>query len=178
MKKFLGIVVLGLLLSGNAYASSEKIYLVCPVKATDITRNTGKIIEYIPNLETIINTNYISIYKKKNKIKIVIYEHIASIVWFKFKPEKTLSYLKPYIKTKSEYKNGHFLHTVTETVTNSTQVNFDIYKKENKWIVEGTYNIYSPPDTTDYTFKGDCVEFIKEDFLKARRKGIINYKKS
>ena len=87
-------------------------------------------------------------------------------------------YLKPYIKTKSEYKNGHFLHTVTETVTNSTQVNFDIYKKENKWIVEGTYNIYSPPDTTDYTFKGDCVEFIKEDFLKARRKGIINYKKS
>jgi hypothetical protein len=178
MKKFLGIVVLGLLLSGNAYASSEKIYLVCPVKATDITRNTGKIIEYIPNLETIINTNYISIYKKKNKIKIVIYEHIASIVWFKFKPEKTLSYLKPYIKTKSEYKNCHFLHTVTETVTNSTQVNFDIYKKENKWIVEGTYNIYSPPDTTDYTFKGDCVEFIKEDFLKARRKGIINYKKS
>ena len=69
MKKLLGIIVLSLLLSGNAYASSEKIYLVCPIKATDITRNTGKIIEYIPNLETIINTNYISIYKKKIKSK-------------------------------------------------------------------------------------------------------------
>jgi len=177
MKKILGIIVLSLLLSGNAYASSEKIYLVCPIKATDITRNTGKIIKYIPNLEKIINTNYISIYKKKDKIKIVIYEHIASIVWFKFKPEKPLSYLKPHIKTKSEYNNGHFLHTVTDTITGTAEINFDIYKKENKWIVEGTHNEYSPPDTTDYTFKGDCTEFTKEDFLKARRKGIMNYKK-
>ncbi len=129
MKKLLGIVVLGLLLSFNANASSEKIYLICKIKATDTTKNTGKMISHITDLVSIINVNYISINKKENKVKITIYEQGPSKFWFKFKPEELMSFLKKSeITKKTEYKNGHFLYTAN--AYDIFKHTFDIYKKK------------------------------------------------
>ena len=178
MKKILGIIVLGLLLSGNAYASSEKIYLICEIKATDTTKNTGKMISHITDLVSIINVNYISIDKKENKVKIVIYEHEASKYWFKIqpKPQKIFSFLKNSEKTdKSEYKEGHFFYTVTDKLIDGdlAKITFDIYKKDNNWIVEGTdYKNFFENGILKYPFKGDCEEYSKEEFIKLRKKGI------
>ena len=178
MKKLLGIVILSLLLSGNAFASVEKIYLICKIKPTDVTKNTGKMISHMTDLVSIINVNYISIDKKENKVKIIIYEHQASKFWFKFKPkpQKIFSFLKSSEKTdKSEYKDGHFFYTATDKILDGdlAKITFDIYKKDNKWIVEGTdyFNVFEN-GVLDYTFKGDCDEFIKKDFLKIRKQGL------
>ena len=177
MKKILGIIVLGLFLSGNVYASSDKNYLICKVKATDTTKNSGKMIKFITDVVSIINVNYISINKKKDqeKIEIVIYEHTASKVWFKSKPDKLLSFLPKSQKAeKIEYKNGHFLYTIKDTLMDGAlaKKTFDIYKKD-KWVIEGTdFFDFGNNDILDYPFKGDCEEYSKEEFVKLRKKGI------
>tara|TARA_B110001450_G_scaffold90301_1_gene85787 strand:+ start:21 stop:551 length:531 start_codon:yes stop_codon:yes gene_type:complete len=173
MKKLLGIVVVGLLLSFNANASSEKIYLICKIKATDTTKNTGKMISHITDLVSIINVNYIFINKKENKIKITIYEQGPSKFWFKFKPEELMSFLKKSeITKKTEYKNGHFLYTAN--AYDIFKHTFDIYKKESKWVVDGTnYSDFGKENGIfDFPFKGDCDEYSKEKFSKLRKKGI------
>tara|TARA_X000001036_G_C20266144_1_gene638314 strand:- start:69 stop:611 length:543 start_codon:yes stop_codon:yes gene_type:complete len=179
MKKIFGILFFVFFFSGNASASSEKIYLICETKATDTTKNTGKMISHITDTFKIINVNYISIDKKNDKIKIVIYEQGPSKFWFKMKPEELMSFLgKSDIAKTTEYKDGHFLFTAKDKIAGGdfSKHTFDIYKKENKWMVEGTYytDFGEENGIFNFPFKGDCGEFNKKDFLKKRKTGIAN----
>ena len=51
---------------------------------------------------------------------------------------------------------------------------FAIYKKESKWVVDGTnYSDFGKENGIfDFPFKGNCEEYSKEEFVKLRKKGI------
>ena len=181
MKKLLVILVLSLLFSVNVYAATEKIYLVCEVRATDTSKNTGKMMGLIPYGSKVINVNYISIEKKNKKIKIVIYEHYAGVAWSKTKPEKLLSILPKSDKVeKSDYVDGHYLYSISDNFADgeAAKMTFDIYMKDDKWIIQGSDYMDGGEQLgiKDYLFEGNCIEFVKKNFLKIRKKGIVNYK--
>ena len=84
-----------------------------------------------------------------------------------------MSFLKKSeITKKTEYKNGHFLYTAN--AYDIFKHTFDIYKKESKWVVDGTnYSDFGKENGIfDFPFKGDCDEYSKEKFSKLRKKGI------
>ena len=183
MKKLFSlIIVFGLLLSVNAYASSDKIYLICIVIATDTSNNTGKMIKLIPQDSKTINVNYIKIDKSKNKPKIDIWEHYAGVLWNKSKPEKVLSIFKKSEKIeKAAYEDGHYLYTVEDKIFDGSmaRMTFDIYQNGGKWFLDGRDYLDGGVEmgNKNYLFKGECVEFVKKEFFKIKKKGINNYKK-
>tara|TARA_X000000950_G_scaffold277822_1_gene367794 strand:+ start:578 stop:1126 length:549 start_codon:yes stop_codon:yes gene_type:complete len=182
MKKYFGIVILSFLISVNTYASSNKIHLICTVKATDTKNNTGKMVKLIPQDSKTINVNYIKIDKSKDKLKIDIWEHYAGILWTKSKPQKVLSIFKKSERVeKAAYKNKHYLYNVEDKIFNGgvARMTFDIYKDNGKWFLDGSDYFVSGSElgNKDYLFSGECAEVVKKDFFKIKKKGINNYKK-
>ena len=67
MKKILGIIVLGLLLSGNAYAAKKDLYLECEEIVSDVRK--GGINAILYEKDKVLGTNYLFL-KKNLTIKI------------------------------------------------------------------------------------------------------------
>ena len=62
MKKILGVIVLGLLLSGNAYAAKKDLYLECEEIVQDVRK--GGINAILYEKGRVLGTNYV--FLKKN----------------------------------------------------------------------------------------------------------------
>ena len=137
MKKLLGILVLGLLLSGTSYASNI-IYLKCPQVITDNKSNENsahkvelEFDDWVWNVGQKMNTNFAKIKLGKSKASITSYHYkwidsieelnskkslgkpITTVLWYVKGDKKTF-------KVKKD-KNGHLV------IDQSNKLKFDIY---------------------------------------------------
>tara|TARA_B100000787_G_C16145201_1_gene273891 strand:- start:105 stop:629 length:525 start_codon:yes stop_codon:yes gene_type:complete len=172
MKKiFSTILVLGFLLSGNAFA--ENIYLSC---SRIVTENNGE--GDWSRWQAVGNDlgNLIIEIKKKNKsLKIVV--HLAEND--SGEPEKMF-------KGKGLYKDGHY--TMKKKHSGKTYINtwmlkdygvtsmkasdkIDISKIENEWIINGTgIRKYKSNINVNYNYNGECNSLSKEKYSSATSK--------
>ena len=110
MKKLLGIVVLGLLLSFNTYAADKNLYLKCPETLQKIRIGEGALLKK----GTLIGTNYV---KLKSK----------SIITIHFNYEITKD--KPFIIIENyRVKNDEIGFTATEKYKDKDYDSLDIYR--------------------------------------------------
>ena len=108
MKKILGIMVLGLLLSGNVYAASENIYLTCPQNITE-DNSDASLKAYHESKGKISQYWYFNIKRNKSKVKIKVYAHgwVEGKAWHEVKPE--IAFDSSIDKTiKVSYQNDEY----------------------------------------------------------------------
>tara|TARA_B100000767_G_C19488668_1_gene419265 strand:+ start:86 stop:613 length:528 start_codon:yes stop_codon:yes gene_type:complete len=174
MKIILIVLLINTLLLTKVLAASEKIYLICTVKATE-SDSTG-VNKALIQINEIVNTNYVFINKKKKKPKIIIYEHLAGKLWYTSKPEKLYSgFPRKFLEIKSSYNGKNFSYIVKENSLGFFQKNFEIYLKENRWMINGRDQFLdNGMGDLDYKFSGECKKYLKKEFFELRKKGIQN----
>ena len=170
MKKLLGIAVLGLLLSGNAYANI--FYLNCD---REIYENNGSgdwslyyKVGNSPDGSILIKTE-----EKKSSIKMTV--HLAEMD--DGNPGKMF-------KGKGLLKDGHYVvkekhsgkifiklwmlkdYGVTKVKASDT---IDLSKKENLWVIEGEGTRKFDVIDVSYKYRGECNSLTKEEYLKASK---------
>ena len=171
MKKLLGILVLGLLLSGNAYA--ENTYLNC---SRTIYENNG---DGDWNLFYKVGNSadgpiLIEIKEKNSSVKMTV--HLAEMD--DGEPEKMF-------KGKGSYKDGHYI--MNKKHSGKTYIKLwmlkdygvtkmkasdklDIFKVENKWIIKGESIRKFDVINVNYNYKGECNILTKEKYTTATKK--------
>ena len=174
MRIILIVLLINTLLLPKVLAASEKIYLICSVKA--IESNSTGTYKALIQINEIANIYYVFIDKKKKKPKIIIYEHLAGKLWYTSKPEKLYSgFPRKFLEIESSFDGKNFSHRVKENSLGFFQTNFEIYLKENRWMINGRDRF--PGDGTgdlDYKFSGECKKYLKKEFFELRKKGIQN----
>ena len=170
MKKLLGIVVLGLLLSGNAYA--ENIYLNCN---RTIYENNGSgdwslyyKVGNSPDGSILIKTE-----EKKSSIKMTV--HLAEMD--DGNPGKMFT-------GKGSFKDGHYIvnkkhsgkifiklwqlkdYGVTKIKASDK---IDLSKKGDGWIIDGEGTRKFDVIDVSYKYKGECNSLTKDEYLKASK---------
>ena len=155
MKKLLGIVVLGLLLSGNVYAANTNLYLKCPETITKVRSNKGG--EALIKEGKLLGTNYI---KLKSK----------SIITIHYSYEITKD--KPYlivnkIKVKKNQIGFNLIKEYSEEGLSFLD-SFKFIEVENGY--EFTSERYSLDDKNksnfDYDTFGKCENISKKEYKK------------
>ena len=167
MKKLLGIIVLGLFLSGNSYAVTESLYLTCPETITE--DNSDEFLkEYHVSKGEISQYWYFDIKNKKSKIKIKVYAHGYSEDkdWHEVKPE--LAFDSRNKDTKAYLKDGEYKFT---TGSKEFFDEFLIYKLNDQWKYDGRSVLKTKEFTKDYLHSGKCNMHKKKEFNKLRKEG-------
>tara|TARA_Y100000741_G_scaffold362203_1_gene347538 strand:+ start:831 stop:1313 length:483 start_codon:yes stop_codon:yes gene_type:complete len=157
MKKLLGIVVLGLLLSFNTYAADKNLYLKCPETLQKIRIGEGALLKK----GTLIGTNYV---KLKSK----------SIITIHFNYEITKD--KPFIIIENyRVKNDEIGFTATEKYKDKDYDSLDIYRfvqvengyvftRSKKWWAAKTKEYDEQHE--DYDSAGRCENINKKEYKK------------
>ena len=170
MKKLLGILVLGLLLSGNAFA--ENIYLNCD---RTIYENNGSgdwslyyKVGNSPDGSILIKTE-----EKKSSIKMTV--HLAEMD--DGNPGKMFT-------GKGSFKDGHYIvnkkhsgkifiklwqlkdYGVTKIKASDK---IDLSKKGDGWIIDGEGTRKFDVIDVSYKYKGECNSLTKDEYLKASK---------
>ena len=170
MKKLLGIIVLGLLLSGNAYA--ENFYLICD---RIIYENNGSgdwslyyKVGNSPDGSILIKTE-----EKKSSIKMTV--HLAEMD--DGNPGKMFT-------GKGSFKDGHYIvnkkhsgkifiklwqlkdYGVTKIKASDK---IDLSKKGDGWIIDGEGTRKFDVIDVSYKYKGECNSLTKDEYLKASK---------
>jgi len=171
MKKLLGIVVLSLLLSWNAYA--ENIYLNCNRTIYE-NNGSGDWSHYYkvgnsPDGSILIKTE-----EKKSSIKMTV--HLSEMD--DGNPGKMFT-------GKGSLKDGHYIvkkkhsgkifiklwHLKDYGVTKiKASDKIDLSKKEDVWIIDGEGTRKIDVIDVSYKYKGECNSLTKEEYLKAKKK--------
>jgi len=169
MKKAILILVLGLLLSGNAYA--ENIYLICNRTIYENNGSGDWSLFYKEGQSD--QPILISINEKNSSVKMIV--HLAEND--SGEPEKIF-------KGKGSYKNGHYI--VKKKHIGKTFINtwflkdygvtkmkasdkLDVIKEGNEWIVDGVSIRKLDVINVNYNYKGECNSLTKEEYLKASK---------
>ena len=157
MKKFLAILVLGLLISFNTYAADKNLYLKCPETIQKIRIGEGALLEE----GKLIGTNYV---KLKSK----------SIITIHFNYEITKD--KPFIIIENyRVKNDEIGFTATEKYKDKDYDSLDIYRfvqvengyvftRAKKWWAAKTKDYYEQHE--DYDSAGRCENINKKEYKK------------
>tara|TARA_S200000501_G_scaffold313769_1_gene305369 strand:+ start:131 stop:658 length:528 start_codon:yes stop_codon:yes gene_type:complete len=172
MKKLLGIVVLGFLLSAQSFAASESLYLTCPRNITE-DNSADHIKEFHKSLGKIHQYYYFDIKIKKSKVEIKVYSHAPD-------PDKTWSNVKPTIFLNSKFednKAGHvedgsyFIMFEPDGIEGVLEY-FQIYKNSSSWAYKGRTVMKLDSIDVDFKHGGDCNLHEKKEFNKLRKKGV------
>ena len=157
MKKFLAILVLGLLISFNTYAADKNLYLKCPETIQKIRIGEGALLEE----GKLIGTNYV---KLKSK----------SIITIHFNYETTKD--KPFIIIENyRVKNDEIGFTATEKYKDKDYDSLDIYRfvqvengyaftRAKKWWAAKTKDYDEQHE--DYDSAGRCENINKKEYKK------------
>ena len=170
MKKLLGIVVLGLVLSGNAYANT--FYLNCDRKIYENNGSGDWSLYYkvgnSPDGSILIKTE-----EKKSSVKMTV--HLAEMD--DGNPGKMFT-------GKGSLKDGHYIvkkkhsgkifiklwmlkdYGVTKVKASDT---IDLSKKENLWVIDGEGTRKFDVIDVSYKYRGECNSLTKEEYLKASK---------
>jgi len=172
MKKLLGIMVLGFLLSAQSFAASESLYLTCPRNITE-DNSADHIKEFHKSLGKIHQYYYFDIKIKKSKVEIKVYSHAPD-------PDKTWSNVKPTIFLNSKFednKAGHvedgsyFIMFEPDGIEGVLEY-FQIYKNFSSWAYKGRTVMKLDSIDVDFKHGGDCNLHEKKEFNKLRKKGV------
>ena len=172
MKKLLGIVVLGLLLSSNAYA--ENIYLNCSRIITE-NNGDGEWSSFYKVGSGLLGDIYVQIEKKNSsaKIKVHLQENDSG------EPEKLFQgkslYESGHYKMNKKHNGKVFINTwflkdygVTKMDANDQ---LDISKIENKWNIKGTtIRKYKNHINVNLNYSGECSTLTAENYTKGTKK--------
>ena len=179
MKKVLEIVVLVLLLSGNAYA--KDIYLNC---SRTIYENNGEG-EWSLYYKEGQSDQSILISIKKQILEPTTYKEKEIVVKMVVHlAENDSGEPEKIFKGKGLFKNGHYI--VKKKHKGKTFINtwflkdygvtkmkasdkIDVFKKENEWIIEGVSIRKFDIINVNYKYKGECNSLTKDEYLKASK---------
>jgi len=170
MKKLLGVLFLSLMLSGNAY--TDIFYLSCD---REIYENNGSgdwslfyKVGNSPDGPILIKTE-----EKKSSIKMTV--HLAEMD--DGNPGKMFT-------AKGVLNDGHYIvkkkhsgkifiklwmlkeYGVTKIKASDT---IDLSKRVNLWVIDGEGTRKFDVIDVSYKYKGECVSFTKEEYLKASK---------
>ena len=172
MKKLLGILVLGLLLSTQSFAASESLYLTCPQNITE-DNSADHIREFHKSLGKIHQYYYFDIKIKKSKVDIKVYSHARE-------PDKIWSNVKPTIFLSSKHKDqkaghvegGSYFIMFEPDGIEGVREYFKIYKNSSSWAYKGRRVMKLDSIDVDFIHRGDCNLHEKKEFNKLRKKGV------
>ena len=173
MKKLLGIVVLGFLLSAQSFAASESLYLTCPRNITE-DNSADRFKEFHKSLGKIHQYYYFDIKIKKSKVDIKVYSHSPDF------NKKTWTDVKPSIFLNSKFednKAGHvedgsyFIMFEPDGIEGVLEY-FQIYKNSSSWAYKGRTVMKLDSIDVDFKHGGDCNLHEKKEFNKLRKKGV------
>ena len=172
MKKLLGIVVLGLLLSTQSFAASESLYLTCPQNITE-DNSADHIREFHKSLGKIHQYYYFDIKIKKSKVDIKVYSHAPE-------PDKIWSNVKPTIFLSSKHKDqkaghvegGSYFIMFEPDGIEGVREYFKIYKNSSSWAYKGRRVMKLDSIDVDFIHRGDCNLHEKKEFNKLQKKGV------
>ena len=172
MKKLLGILVLGLLLSSKAYA--ENIYLNCSRIITE-NNGDGEWSSFYEVGSGLLGDIYVQIEKKNSsaKIKVHLQENDSG------EPEKLFkgkgSYESGHYKMNKKHNGKVFINTWFLKDYGVTKMNakdqLDIFKSENKWIIKGTtIRKYKNHINVNLNYDGKCNTLTAENYTNGIKK--------
>ena len=194
MKKLLWIVVLGLLLSSNAYAATN-IYLSCPMYITE-DNSDDVISEVFSETNGFVAQIYANIKISSSNIKLKLYLQSPAMDddWTNKKPVKTKIKFKGSVEDNHYYFEGKTKESNNQ-MTSEGYTNYDFYKKEGEWFLDAElYGVASFKKsylkklekiskdlalelknvTTDFTsYENICLEYDKKEFKNIIKKGIL-----
>ena len=163
MKKILGIIVIGLLLSGNAYAATEKNYLICEDTVKE-NFSKGAIKGEYP-IGEVINTEYLELIKKKTKATLKVTRHWPGLyLWQSSKAEKQGT-LKGSLKDNDYIFNHSFSNNGKDHIEN-----YKLYKIDNSWNIDGYLKWDGfMNEYVEFKFISKCKEYEKKEFINLRK---------
>ena len=168
MKKFLTILITGLLWTNLAY-TAETLYLICKTQVTE-NRTEGFLFEFFPEGK-IVNAIYVKIKKTKSSVRGQFYGHMPGIGWNEEKPE-------PLFEDKGTFENGHYIFQEEQIIKNKLDAfnSFDFSEIGGVWVIEGTDKLIADSKDDkihiDYDFLGKCTKYEKKEFISLRKKGV------
>ena len=172
MKKILGIVVLGLLLSTKSFAASENLYLTCPQNITE-DNSADNIKEFHKFLGEIHQYYYFDIKIKKSKVGIKVYSHApeSGKTWSNVKPTIFLNSKNKDAKASHVEGGSYFIKFEPDEIKGIGEY-FQIYKNSSSWAYKGRKVMKLGSVDVDYIHGGDCNLHEKKKFNKLRKKGV------
>ena len=170
MKKLLEIVVLGLLLSGNAYANT--FYLNCDREIYE-NNGSGDWNLYYKVGNSADGSILIKTEEKKSSIKMTV--HLTEMD--DGNPGKMFSskgsLIDGHYVVKKKHSGKIFIklwmlkdYGVTRVKASDT---IDLSKKENPWVIDGEGTRKFDVIDVSYKYRGECNSLSKEEYLKASK---------
>ena len=170
MKKLLSIVVLGLLLGGNAYA--KNFYLNCEREIYE-NNGSGDWSQYYKVGNSADGSILIKTEEKKSSVKMTV--HLAEMD--DGNPGKMFSskgsLIDGHYVVKKKHSGKIFIklwmlkdYGVTKVKASDT---IDLSKKENLWVIDGEGTRKFDVIDVSYKYRGECNSLTKEEYLKASK---------
>tara|TARA_B100000780_G_scaffold77771_1_gene52618 strand:- start:126 stop:617 length:492 start_codon:yes stop_codon:yes gene_type:complete len=161
MKKLLGIVILGLLLSGNAYAAKKDLYLECEEIVQDVRK--GGINAILYEKGKVLGTNYV--FLKKNLTIKIYFRYDSESKPFDFFSDTTkakITNLGFSASEKGDYKDFKFSDDFKFIKIDDQYI---LSKKTYAWNIKT--KDFPEADETDYDSSGRCKQISKQEYKKA-----------